>query len=218
MSNPEFHVVTFPSGRELLRRLPPLLVGLVFLGVGLGLMVEARLGLSPWDVLHQGIAKRLGVEIGTVVIGLGVLILLLWIPLRQRVGLGTILNTILVGLTVNATIAVVAEPTAMAHRIAFLVGGVLVEAVGVGLYIGASLGTGPRDGLMTGIANRGYPVWRVRTALELVVLGFGIMLGGDVGVGTALFAFGIGPLSQVFLRVFHMPILPGELGPGVAGE
>jgi uncharacterized membrane protein YczE len=198
--------------------MPRLLVGIVLLGVGIGVMVRAALGLSPWDVLHQGLAKRTGLDLGTVVILVGVVVLLGWLPLRQRLGSGTVLNALGVGVVVNVTLDVVARPDALAWRVVLLVVGVTIVGAGTGLYIGAGLGPGPRDGLMTGIAARGFPLWAVRTVLELSALAAGSLLGGNVGVGTVVFAFGIGPLAHGFLRVFHLPAPTAELGPGVAAD
>jgi uncharacterized membrane protein YczE len=211
-------VLLRPGWRELRRRLPRLLVGIVLLGAGIGLMVRAALGLSPWDVLHQGLANHTGLDLGTVVILVGVVVLLGWVPLRQRLGIGTVLNALGVGIVVNVTLDLVGRPDALAWRIALLLGGVLVVGVGTGLYIGAGLGPGPRDGLMTGIAARGFSLWVVRSVLELSALLAGWLLGGNVGVGTIVFAFGIGPLAHVFLRLFHLPEPAADLGPGVAAE
>jgi uncharacterized membrane protein YczE len=184
---------------ETLRRLPQVLFGLIIFGVGIALMVVADLGLAPWDVLHQGISERTGVGIGTVIIAVGVLVLVGFIPLRERVGLGTLLNAIVIGLAANAALAVLDEPDALPVRIAAMVGGPVIIAIGSGLYIGAGLGPGPRDGLMTGIARRGIPVWRARTVIEITVLASGVALGGTVGLGTIWFAVGIGPMIGWFL-------------------
>ena len=191
---------------ELRRRLPRLALGLVFLGGGIALTVRARLGVSPWDVLHQGLATRLGLSFGLVVVLLGLVILLLWIPMRQRLGLGTIVNTLTVGLITDAVLARVSPQHAIGAQWAMLIGGVVAIALGVGLYIGAGLGPGPRDGLMTGIAARGMPIWLVRTGLELGALVVGWALGGDVGIGTLVFGVGIGPLGHWFLNRFHLGI------------
>jgi uncharacterized membrane protein YczE len=219
---PGFEVITFPSPRELARRMPRLLVGIVLLGVGIAMMVRARLGLSPWDVMHQGIARRTGLSIGVVIIGLGLVILLLWIPLRQRFGIGTVLNTLTVGLVADVALEVIDAPSGLVLRWLLLLGGVLVIAFGIGLYISAGLGPGPRDGLMTGIAAKGFPIWIVRTVIELVALAIGYALGGDIGVGTLIFAFGIGPLGHFFLTRLHLgpsgTDLGTDLGPGVTAE
>jgi uncharacterized membrane protein YczE len=211
-------VVTVPTWRELRRRLPQLLVGIPVLGVGIALTLQARLGVSPYDVLHQGIAAKTGLSVGTVVILVGLVILLLWIPLRQRPGLGTVLNTLTVGLVIDLALQVVPEPELLAARIPLLVAGIVVTGLGMGLYIGAGLGPGPRDGLMTGLAAKGFPLWGVRTVLELAALLAGWVLGGNVGVGTVAFAFSIGPLGQFFLARLHLGAAPSDLGPGTAGE
>ena len=204
--HPELEVLTFPSLAELRRRLPRLLAGVVVLGVGIALMLQAELGVSPYDVLHQGLADVTGLSFGTIVVGLGLLILLLWIPLGQRMGLGTIVNTLTVGWIVDAFLEIVPVPSDDALRWLMLLGGIVITAFGMALYIGAGLGPGPRDGLMTGIAAKGYRLWIVRTALELMALGIGWTLGGDVGVGTVLFAFAIGPLGHWFLARLHLGV------------
>ena len=219
MSDPRFAVVGFPLGRELRRRLPRFLAGLPFLGVGIAMTLEARLGVSPFDVLHQGLARKTGLSFGTVVIGVGVLVLLLWIPIRQPFGIGTVINALTVGLIIDVALRVLPEPDALAWRWPLLLGGIVVVGFGMGLYIGAGLGPGPRDGLMTGIAARGHPVWLVRTIIEMAALGSGWALGGNVGVGTVMFAFGIGPVGQFFLDRFHLGVRVGtDLGPGRAAE
>ena len=180
-------------------RLVNLFAGLVLFGASLALMLRSGLGLGPWDVLHQGLAERTGLPIGQVVIGVAVVVLLLWFPLRQRPGFGTVSNVIVVGLAVDSTLAVLPQPHQLALRTAYLVLGILANAVATGLYIGAGLGPGPRDGLMTGFAQRGYSVGLARTLIELSVLAIGWLLGGTVGVGTLLYAVTIGPLVGVLL-------------------
>ena len=157
-------------------------------------MVLANLGLGPWDILHQGISKRTGIGIGTVGIFVGIGVLLLWIPLRQRVGVGTVLNTILIGVTIDVVLALSPEPDHLAIRLGLLLGGIVLMGVGIGMYIGAGLGPGPRDGVMTAFADRGYSVRVVRTLIELSALAGGALLGGSVGLGTVLFALLIGPI------------------------
>jgi uncharacterized membrane protein YczE len=206
MTAPELHVVTFPSLAELRARLPRLLGGIVVLAVGIAFMLQAKLGVSAYDVLHQGLSRLTGLSFGTVVVLLGLVILVGWIPIGQRFGLGTIVNTITVGFLVDAVLHVVPSPDSAALRWPMLFGGIVVTALGMGLYIGAGLGPGPRDGLMTGLAAKGYPLWLVRTALELSALVGGWLLGGDVGVGTVLFAFAIGPLGHWFLARLHLGI------------
>jgi uncharacterized membrane protein YczE len=175
-------------------RLVRLYAGLVLFGVSLALMVRANLGLGPWDVFHQGVADRTGLSIGIVVNLTAVVVLLLWIPLRQRPGLGTISNVVLVGFVTDATLALLATPDNLALRAAMLVTGILANAVATALYVGAGLGPGPRDGLMTGLAARGHSIRLVRTSIEIAVLALGWLLGGSVGVGTVLYALTIGPL------------------------
>ncbi|MFG2087700.1 YitT family protein [Spirillospora sp. NPDC048824] len=181
------------------RRLGGLYAGLVLFGVSIGLMVRAGLGLDPWDVLHQGLAGRTGLPLGWIVNLTAVLVLLLWFPLRQPPGLGTVSNVIVVGLAVDATLAAVAEPHHLGWRVAFLVTAIVGNGAATGLYIGAGLGPGPRDGLMTGLAARGHSIRVMRTAIEATVLVLGWLLGGTVGIGTVLYAVSIGPLAQFFI-------------------
>lgn len=181
------------------RRLVHLHLGLILFGISVALMVRAGLGLASWDVLHQGIAQRSGLPIGWVVNGVGALVLLLWLPLRQRPGIGTVANVIVIGLAADAALAVLPPPRHLTVRAALLIAGVVLNAVATGLYVGAGLGPGPRDGLMTGLAARGHSIRSVRTALEVTVLAAGWLLGGTVGVGTLLFAVAIGPLVHYFL-------------------
>ena len=183
-------------------RLVQLYLGLVLYGISSSLLVLATLGLDPWDVFHQGLSRTFGLAIGTWAIIVGAVVLLLWIPLRQRPGIGTISNVVLVGLTMNVVLGHVGAPHAMAARIACLVCGVFLNGVATGAYIGAGLGPGPRDGLMTGIAARGHSIRVVRTGLEVTVLVTGWLLGGTVGVGTVVYALSIGPLAHVFIPLF----------------
>lgn len=183
------------------RRLPQLFVGLLLYGVGHAMLVRANLGLPPWDVFHQGLIRHVPLSFGTAMILVGVVVLLLWIPLRQRPGFGTVANVLLIGLALDGTLAVLPAPTALAARIALLLGGTVLVGFAMALYIGSRLGPGPRDGLMTGLSARtGASLRLVRTCLEVAVLVAGWLLGGSVGVGTVLFAFSIGPLGQFFLR------------------
>jgi uncharacterized membrane protein YczE len=182
------------------RRLVQLMVGLTLYGASMGMMVESHLGLDPWDVFHDGVAKRLPLSFGTVVILTGVVVLLLWIPMRQMPGLGTIANAVVIGLATDATLTLLPTPDALAPRAALLLGGVVLNGLAGALYIGAQLGPGPRDGLMTGLVRRtGLSVRLVRTTLEVTVLAVGFLLGGTVGLGTVLYALAIGPLLQLFL-------------------
>ncbi len=184
---------------EILRRLPRVVLGLVLFGVGVAMMVAADMGLGPRDVFHQGLSVLSGVPIGQVIIGVGLVILLGFIPLREKVGVGTLLNALLIGTTVNVVLTWLGHPESLAYRIALVVGGPIVIALGWGLYIGGGLGPGPRDGLMTGLARRGIKISRARTGIELTVLAAGLALGGTVGFGTLWFALGIGPLVAYFL-------------------
>lgn len=187
-------------------RLIRCLVGLVLLGVGLGLTVAADLGLSPWDVLHQGLSERLGITIGTASIGVGILVLLAWIPLRERPGIGTVLNVFVIGLVTDATLAVVDTPDELWMRVFLMVFGAFLWGPGSGLYIGVLLGPGPRDGLMTGIARRGPSVGLVRAGIELSALAVGWVLGGTVGVGTVFFALVVGPEVGWWLPRLTVPL------------
>lgn len=204
------------SRRELARRLPRLVLGLVTCGFGIALMISADLGLGPWDVFHQGIATRTGIPIGTAVILVGITLMLLWIPLRERPGIGTIANALLIGATVDVSLLWLPDPTLLWQQVAFVCLGAFLFGPGSGLYIGAGLGAGPRDGLMTGIARRGPSVRLVRTLIELSALGCGLILGGTVGFGTILFAVTVGPNVQFFLERLavdrHPPETAAEIG------
>lgn len=168
-------------------------LGLVLLGIGLGLVIVADLGASPWDVLHTGLGERLGISTGTASIGVGVVVLLGWIPLRERPGIGTVLNVFVLGLTLDVVVATIKTPPELWLQVALLVVGIWLWGPGSSLYIGSRLGSGPRDGLMTGLARRGINVGRVRSCIELAALSVGWLLGGSVGVGTVAFAVGVGP-------------------------
>ncbi len=182
------------------RRLGQLLPGLVAFGVGIALMVRADLGLSPWQVFHQGISEKTGAAMGTVTIFTGLVVLLLWIPLRERFGLGTILNVVLIGNVLNVSLLLLPDPLgSLPVRWLAMFGGIALIGLGSGLYIGTGMGPGPRDGLMTGLARRGLHIGVVRTGLEISVLTIGWLLGGTVGVGTVAFAVAIGPLIAFFL-------------------
>lgn len=171
-----------------------LYAGLVAFGFSLALLVRARLGLDPWDVLHQGIARHLHVQLGWVVMAVSGLVLLCWIPLRQRPGIGTISNAVLVGLSTNLGLDLLATPHGLAARVALLGAALVLNAGASGLYLSARLGPGPRDGLMTGLAARGHSIRSVRSLIEVSVLALGFCLGGSVGVGTLVWALCIGPL------------------------
>jgi uncharacterized membrane protein YczE len=199
-------VILVPNAAQLRRRLPPLLAGIIGIGIGIGLSVRAELGLAPWDVLHQGLSKVMGISIGVIVILVGIVVLVAWIPLRQKLGIGTVINTLTVGLVADATLAVVPDVHAMVVRVPMFVFALLAFGLGGGLYIGAGLGPGPRDGLMTAITKRGYRLWKVRTAIECSALAAGFLLGGSVGVGTVVIALTLGPLTHFALRRFHLPV------------
>jgi uncharacterized membrane protein YczE len=180
-----------------------LFVGLTLFGCTLALMVRAGLGLAPWDVLAQGVAKHTGVEIGWVVIVIGAIVLLAWIPLRQAPGFGTVANVIVVGAVGNGALAIVPAPHGLALEMLYMLAGVLINGIATGMYIGAGLGPGPRDGLMTGWARRGrFSLRTARTIIEVTVLIAGFALGGTVGLGTALYAICIGPLAGYFIPRF----------------
>ena len=187
-------------------RVPRLVAGLVLCGLGIAFMVAADLGLAPWSVLDQGISDRTGIPIGTVSILVGAVVLLAWVPLRERPGLGTVLNVVLIGVTIDLALLVLDTPDAMAARLAYLAVGAFLWGPGSGLYIGAGLGPGPRDGLMTGLAARGVGSIRViRTGIELTALAAGWLLGGSAGLGTVVFAVTIGPNVQLFLPRLTVP-------------
>lgn len=190
----------------MLRRLIQLNLGLVVFGAALALMVRARLGLDPWNVFHQGLSGLTGLSIGQLSILTGIAVMLLWIPLRQRPGIGTLCNVFVIGLTLDAALAVLPEIEGLPLRIAFLVSGVVLNGLGCAAYIGAGLGTGPRDGLMTGLNQRlGWSIRVSRLSIEAAVLALGWLLGGAVGVGTVLYALAIGPVVQAFLTRLTLP-------------
>ena len=168
--------------------------GLALFGIGVALQKEGQMGLAPWDVFHEGFSQVLGWQFGRALVLTSFLVLLLWIPLRQRPGIGTLLNAVEIGVVADIAIAVLPEPDTLWVRIPFMLIGVLLVGIGSGFYIGAGLGPGPRDGLMTGLAARGMKVSRARTSVELTVLLLGWILGGSVGVGTLVFALSIGPI------------------------
>jgi uncharacterized membrane protein YczE len=181
----------------LVRRLMQLYVGLALYGLGIAFQISSGLGNDPWDVFHQGLARHTGLSIGTWILIIGVLVMLLWIPIRQRPGLGTLSNALLVGVFADVFLRVVPRPHAGALQCGYLAAAVLISAVATGLYIGAGFGPGPRDGLTTGLAARGLSLRAVRTSIELSVLATGWLLGGTVGVGTVLYALAIGPLTHL---------------------
>ena len=185
-------------------RLARCVVGLAMFGLGITLFIRADLGLAPWDVFHKGLSNKLDVSIGVVIIGVGLLLLLLWIPLRQKPGIGTIMNALEIGFTVDLLKPLIGEPHNIVARLALVAAALLSVALGSALYIGAALGPGPRDGLMLGLAARGVSVRFARTAVEATTLVGGVLLGGTVGIGTVAFMLGIGPLVQVLLPRFDI--------------
>ena len=200
----------------LARRLIQLYAGLILYGFSVALMVRANLGLNPWNVLHQGVALRTGLSFGTVVILVGAVVLLLWLPLRQKPGIGTISNILVIGFTADLSLGLIGAPQTYVPRFALLLLGILLNGVAGGAYIGAGLGPGPRDGLMTGFERRtGRSLGLVRTAIEVAVLAIGWLLGGTAGVGTLLYALAIGWLVQFFLPFFT--VRPREAAPPEAG-
>jgi uncharacterized membrane protein YczE len=188
------------------RRFAQLLIGLWGYGATMALMIEARLGLDPWDVFHQGLTRHLPLSFGVVTMLVGAVVLMLWIPLRQRPGIGTVLNVLVIGVSVDATLTLLPTPGQLPARAGFLAAGIAGNALSGALYVGAGLGTGPRDGLWVGLVRRtGASVRLVRTTIEVSALIAGFALGGTVGVGTVLYALLIGPLVQVFLPLVRVP-------------
>ena len=216
-------------GWSVARRLPGLVAGLLLFCLGIAAMADSGLGLGPWEVLHQGIGRHVGMELGTVSILVGIPILLLWWPLGERPGIGTLLNVALIGTATNVALPLLPQPSEPFVQLAMSAAGVVVIGIATGLYLASDLGSGPRDGVMTGLHRRfGWSIRRARTAIELTALVAGFLLGGTVGIGTMLFAFGIGPIVQVALGVFdreervgraRRPELAEELdSPGTVGE
>ena len=194
-----------PTPRDRLpARLGLLAGGLILYGVSSALIVRAGLGAVPWDVLHQGLTRTLGLQIGTWSIIVGALLLLVWIPLREKMGLGTLANVVVVGLALNATLALVPPVHGWAMQTGVLLLGVVLNGVATGAYIGAGMGPGPRDGLSTAIAGRGYSLRVVRTSVEVTVVVAGALLGGQLGVGTLVYALTIGPLMHFFVPVLRL--------------
>ena len=189
--------------RPVLHRLPRLLVGLVLFGASVAVMAQAGLGLGPWEAFHQGISRQSGLALGTVSILVGVPVLALWWPIGVRPGLGTLLNILVIGATTNLALPLLPAPSGFAARLVMMLAGVLGIGIASGIYLAADLGPGPRDGLMTGLHHRfGWPIFAVRTSIEVSVLAAGWLLGGTVGLGTLVFAFGIGPIVQWALGFF----------------
>ncbi len=187
------------TGLRLGRRLVQLVIGLTFFGIGIGLMLRSGLGLPPWDVLHQGLAVQMGLTVGIWSILVSFVVLAFWIPLRERYGIGTLLNAIVIGVMIDVTAAVVPEAPNTWWAAGMMIVGILLVAVTSGMYIGANLGPGPRDGLMTAIVRRGPSIRLTRVIMEVTVLVVGVLLGGTFGIGTVLYALLMGPLVQIFL-------------------
>jgi uncharacterized membrane protein YczE len=193
------------------RRLLQLVAGLGLYGTSMAMQLRATLGVDPWDVFHQGLARHLPLSFGLVTAVTGVVVLLLWVPMRQRPGIGTIANVIVIAISVDAALALIPAPSNLPARVALMAGGIVLNGVASAAYIGTRLGPGPRDGLMTGLAARtGRSIRLVRTGLEVTVLATGWLLGGTVGIGTVAYALAIGPLTQAFLPWFTVrgPVTP----------
>lgn len=197
--------------------MPRLLAGLTLCGVGIAMMIRAELGLGPWDVLHQGLSVATGITVGTATIMVGAAVLLLWVPLRQRPGIGTLTNVIMIGTMLDVALSLSTAPTALWLRWTLLITGPLVFSIGVALYIGAGVGTGPRDGVMTGLERLGLPIAVGRTAIELSALAVGWLLGGTVGIGTIYFAIIVGPIIHVAMPRLRAPWFPPGAHPRVLG-
>lgn len=188
------------------RRVAQLAVGLFLYGVAIAMMIRAGLGIAPWDVLSQGIVFHTGLNYAVITNVIGALVLLLWIPIRQRPGIGTVANVLTIGPSIEVGMSFLPAPDALLPRILLLAGGLVLLAIATGLYIGARFGPGPRDGLMTGIHKKfGWPIWAVRTAIEVTVLSIGWLLGGNVGLGTLAFALLIGPMVNVTIPLLRVP-------------
>lgn len=213
-------VLVPPASRDRLRRrVIQLLLGLLLYGTSDSLLVLAHLGIDPWDVFQQGLSVHTGIAIGTWAILVGLAVLLLWIPLRQHPGLGTVLNVVMIGGVMDLVLSYVTPPTSLSSRIVVLLAGVALNGVATGCYIGAGLGPGPRDGIMVGLANRGLSLRRVRTVIEVTVLAIGWELGGNVGWGTLLYALAIGPLAHVLIPLFTVkPLQTAPVTPSVSAD
>lgn len=199
------------------RRIGQVLGGLFLYGFAIAMMVRAQIGVSPWDVLSQGVSQLTGIQFGWVTSILGLVVLVLWIPIRQRPGIGTLLNVLMIGPSAQFGLSILPSPDGLPARILLFTGGLALLAVATGLYIGARFGPGPRDGLMTGIHRRwGWRIWIVRTSIEIIVLGVGWLLGGNVGIGTLAFALLIGPMVNVTLPLLRVPESPVSVSPETA--
>jgi uncharacterized membrane protein YczE len=193
-----------------LRRLAQLYAGLVLYGISDSMLLLAGLGVDPWDVFHQGLSRRFGLGVGTWAVIVGIFVLLLWIPLRQKPGFGTLSNVIVVGLVIDLVLATVPPVHGLGFRLAVMFAGVVLNGIATGLYIGAGLGPGPRDGLMTGLAARGHAIRVVRTCIEITVLVTGWLLGGTVGLGTVVYALGIGPIAHISIPLLAIRVSATE--------
>ena len=202
---------------RVLQVMPRLIGGLTLCSGGITMMLRADLGLGPWDVLHQGLSVSTGISIGTASILVGFVVLLLWLPLRQRPGIGTITNVVWIGLSLDVLLSLTATPGSLALRWLLLLAGPVLFGIGVAVYIGAGVGTGPRDGIMTGLELRGVPIYAARTALELTALGVGWSLGGTVGFGTVYFALTTGPVMHLAMPRLRAPWFPPGAQPRVLG-
>lgn len=197
------------------RRIVQLVAGLFLYGFAIGMMVRAGIGVSPWDVLTQGVALQTGLSFGLLTNVIGAVVLLLWIPIKQKPGIGTVVNVLLIGPSAEAGLAVISAPDDVAGKVVLFAGGLALLAIATGLYIGARFGPGPRDGLMTGMHQRtGWPIWIVRTGIEVTVLVVGWILGGNVGVGTLAFALFVGPMVNVTLPLLRVPVVARRAGAG----
>lgn len=196
-----------------LRRLPRLVLGLVLFGVGLAMIVRGDYGLPPWDVFHQGLSIKTPISIGTAIIAVGAVLLIAMVWLKEPIGVGTIANVFLIGLSLDATLYLFDEQSNTVVRVAITLIGPLVVAISTGLYLGTHLGPGPRDGIMTALAKRGITLWKARFGIEAAAFVIGIIMGGTVGWGTVWFLVAIGPAVQWALRVFSLPLAPGEPNP-----
>ena len=206
---------TGPAG--VLQVMPRLIVGLTLCATGIAMLVRAELGLGPWDVLHQGLAVATGMSIGLATILTGFIVLLLWLPLRQRPGIGTVTNVVWVGTALDVLLSLTTAPSSLVLRWLLLAAGPIVFSIGVAVYIGAGVGTGPRDGVMTGLEQLGIPIAIARTGIELTALAVGWILGGTVGFGTIYFALMVGPVMQVALPRLRAPWFPPGAHPRVIG-
>ena len=208
-----------PLRERFFERLARCAAGLFCFGAGIACFVHSNLGVPPWDVLHQGISEKTDIKMGTVIIIVGVVLLLAWIPLRMKPGIGTIMNAVQIGLVENVMEDLLPNSDLIVARVAYLIAGMLFIAFGSGLYIGAELGSGPRDGLMLGLNKRfGISIRLARTTIEIAVLVVGLFLGGSLGLGTFVFAFGIGPLVQKALHALRMSPSLNESATGQALE